>query len=420
MPGSTVCYIPYSRGYPRPLWSWIARTLELDLTVLDIPADVDLNRPIDLPARSTLAKLLAPYLHFPHVIVEGPGGLLWASVLRALGFRGAFTAVAHVNPTSWHDVKAIALFCRFLAPTDRLYVGSSRSADLYRRLGLPAVVGHPYGIDCEMFAINGDARTACRALGIGAGPLIVFAGRLEADKCVHTLIRVAIKARLLFPNLQLAIASSIVDPAYEELLADAMSQEWVFLIRNPAARTLAALYGAADAFVTAATSEYETFGRAPVEAMACGATAIAPRYDGFCETLAQPGGILIDLAWSADDVAIDEFALLRALYERLTSPERAPRSAISSAVRARFSRDQTITMLAHLAAAPAPSPQRMSSDFETFALPDEWSKALAAMRRQPRQESVDWVLAWQTNLELCDADSTFRRSVRRALAGFAA
>ena len=88
-----------------------------------------------------------------------------------------------------------------------------------------------------------------------------------------------------------------VHVAFERLFTQ---ERRVRLVVNPNREQLADLYSAADVFATASTSHYETFGRAPAEALACGTVAIAPRYDGFVDVLAQPGGRLVDVEFEDD------------------------------------------------------------------------------------------------------------------------
>jgi glycosyltransferase involved in cell wall biosynthesis len=62
------------------------------------------------------------------------------------------------------------------------------------------------------------------------------------------------------------IVAHVVDPEYLSLLAKHLTREpEVRLILDPGRDELAALYSAATVFVTASTSHFETFGRAPAE-----------------------------------------------------------------------------------------------------------------------------------------------------------
>src|SRR5262249_39754368 len=150
---------------------------------------------------------------------------------------------------------------------DRVFVGSTPSARIYRAFGVKARVGEPFGIDCHVFRPRKQAPAVLRQLGIAvAGPLLLFAGRVEPDKDLHRLLSVALKARLLFPDLQVVIAAHVVDWNYFEPLSRLFAGEsGLHLVVDPSREQLANLYNAADAFVTASTSHFETFGRAPAE-----------------------------------------------------------------------------------------------------------------------------------------------------------
>src|SRR6185503_16294497 len=120
----------------------------------------------------------------------------------------------------------------------------------------------------------------------------------------------------------------------------------------PGRDQLAGLYAGADVFVTASTSHFETFGRAPAEALACGTPAVAPRYDGFVQVLDQPGGRLVDVDFTDGGPHVDEDQLLRAVYEVLSAPVPPDRSTIAAAARRRLGRSATIGLLAYLAGDP--------------------------------------------------------------------
>src|SRR5262249_40607319 len=146
-----------------------------------------------------------PLLELPWVIAEGPGGFLWAALLRARGFAGGVTILPYLNPRRWFDAACAAVYCKWARPRDRVLVGSTRSAAIYRALGVRASVGEPYGID-PRFHPRDDAAAAVRALGVPPGRMLLYAGRAQADKDLYALLRVGLRARLLFSDLQLVIA----------------------------------------------------------------------------------------------------------------------------------------------------------------------------------------------------------------------
>jgi glycosyltransferase involved in cell wall biosynthesis len=285
------------------------------------------------------------------------------------------------------------------------------------------VVAEPFGIDDRVFQKRTDTGPVLDHLRVPArGPLLLFAGRCEPDKDLHRLLSVALKAGLLFPELRVVLASHHVDRAYASALSRILkSEERVSLVLNPTREQLAALYCAATLFATASTSHFETFGRAPAEAMACGTMAIAPRYDGFAEVLAQPGGCMVDLEFEQGAPRASEASFLRAIYEALSFPPRASGEEIARTAQHRFGRARTLRTLQYLAS-PFPQPEPSGSELNegtapcTLNVPDEWR---AAMRRiELLNPGAALALLWEDRELRSHArhDETFRTSIRCSLA----
>jgi glycosyltransferase involved in cell wall biosynthesis len=401
-----VGYIPYVAAPESAEAGWLAEHLSLDVRVAhEAPPLNDRT----LPPLERLRPAIRDLLPLPAVVAEGPGGFLWAALLRAHGYAGSVTVLPYLNPRRWLDVAAVALYRRFSRPDDRAFVGSAPSASVYAALGAAAWVGEPFGVDDRLFGLRPGAERTRRAMGVPAGRLLVYAGRAQPDKDVHRLVRVGLKARVLFSDLQVVIASHVADEAY---LAPA--REHIHFLADPGRDELADLYNAADVFVTASTSHFETFGRAPAEALACGCRAIAPRYDGFAEVLDQPGGTLVDVELDAagEPEARDEL-LLRAVFDVLSARERPARGEISAAARRRFGRSRTIGLLAHLAGrrprpAPAASPAAVS-------LPEAWRPPLGELARRAPAEAVSWFWEGCDHGRLGAHDGELIAAVRRAL-----
>jgi hypothetical protein len=165
----------------------------------------------------------------------------------------------------------------------------------------------------------------------------------------------------------------------------------VHFVAGPARELLADLYNAADLFVTASTSHFETFGRAPAEALACGLPVVAPRYDGFAEVLAQPGGTLVDVHVD-EATGVPHLAgelLLRAVYDVLSSP-RPPRDDVASAALRRFGRSGTIRLLGYLAGEPSRDPAGWNGVASRVELPREWRQPLAQMGTGAPVDALRW------------------------------
>jgi len=413
---AVVGYVPFEADSASVEARWVADAVGCEIRQ---PAGVpDLNRrpAAPLPDLASLAEPLAPLLRTRWVIAEGPGGFLWAALLRSHGFAGGVTILPYLNPRQWWDVAAAALYRRFRDPRDRVFVGSTPSARIYRRLGVEPQVGEPYGIDDSRFRPRPRAFEVLERLAIPRGRLLLFAGRCQADKDLYRLLRVALKARILFPDLQVVLASHIIDEDYVATIRRELGPDsGVCFVTRPGAEELADLYGAADVFATAATSHFETFGRAPAEALACGTPAVAPRYDGFAEVLDQPGGALVGIEFDAAGPYAREDEMLRAVYDVLSAPHRVPSREISDAARRRFGRSRTLRLLAHVVAedpGAAPPCDLPPADLD---LPRAWMEAIGAMDARSPAAALRQMWTCPGHEDLAAFDDDFVHSVRRAL-----
>lgn len=414
----TVGYLPYDDSAGSVEAGWLSEHLPVAVRVANGTPSLNIGPPQALPSIGRLRDLVGDLLALPAVVGEGPGGFLWAAVLRAHGFTGTATILPYLNPRRWYDVAAVALYRRFADARDRVFVGSRASAAIYRSLGIEASVGEPYGIDDALFGLRPGAARVRQQLSIPPGPVLLFAGRAEPDKDLYRLLRVALKARLLFPDLQVVIASHVVDPLYMSAAQQQLDgNTGVHFVVQPTREQLADLYNTADVFVTASTSQFETFGRAPAEALACGSPAVAPRYDGFVEVLDQPGGKLVDVELDprTGTPIVREDMLLRALYDVLGSPRPPRRREIADRARSRFGRSTTIRLLGYLADGTSP-PRRSTARPAAIELPDGWSQPLAELARRPPLDALAWF--WDD----CDHDGfgdqdneEFVAEVRRSL-----
>jgi hypothetical protein len=231
-----------------------------------------------------------------------------------------------------------------------------------------------------------------------------------------------LKARILFPDLQIVLASHVIDEPYVATLRRELGPGCgVHIIERPHREDLADLYCAADVFVTAATSHFETFGRAPAEALACGTSVVAPSYDGFAEVLDQPGGSLVGVELEESGPHVREDDLLRAVYEVLSAPDRLSVRQVSMAAHRRFARSRTIELLAHiLTNDPAPAID-LDDRSASLVLPGAWQRELDTITGLPPAAGLRRVWSChghEASLDdqnLSTEDGMFVASVRRAL-----
>ena len=134
----TIGYFPYGSTPGSAEAGWLGEHLRVSVRVADPAATLNAGSAAPLPRLESLAGVIGPFLGLPAVVAEGPGGFLWASLLRAHGFSGTVTVLPYLNPRRWQDVAATCVYRRFAAPGDRIFLGSSPSAAVYRGLGVDA------------------------------------------------------------------------------------------------------------------------------------------------------------------------------------------------------------------------------------------------------------------------------------------
>jgi len=116
---------------------------------------------------------------------------------------------------------------------------------------------------------------------------------MAADKNIPELLRVFEIVRE-YRDAELIVCFHFPQKDYlRQCMALADSVEGVRFVQEPSKHALVHWYNAADLFVSTAVSIFETFGRAPVEAMACGTPPVVSAYNGFRDTVAVDSGFLV-------------------------------------------------------------------------------------------------------------------------------
>lgn len=136
------------------------------------------------------------------------------------------------------------------------------------------------GIDPERWRVTAKQRQIARTQY--PGPLVVFTGRLEWEKGVHTLIDALPRLRRRVPGVHLVIAGrgSADTQLIEQVRAKRLRRRVSFLGWLPEEQ-LHALVAAADAVVV--PSLYEPFGIVALEAASVGAPLVVARTGGLAE-----------------------------------------------------------------------------------------------------------------------------------------
>jgi glycosyltransferase involved in cell wall biosynthesis len=171
-----------------------------------------------------------------------------------------------------------AVVPRMLRTADALItVSESVQQDLLRlyRVAPDRVYAIPHGVAFPFVPHPPQhARPVIASLGIRE-PYVIAVGTVEPRKGYPVLLQAVERAAENIPDLQLVIVGAtgwLAEPI-ERALEEAQQRGRVLRLRHISDQTLAALYSAAAAFVTA--SFYEGFNFPLLEALACGAPAIA-------------------------------------------------------------------------------------------------------------------------------------------------
>jgi glycosyltransferase involved in cell wall biosynthesis len=245
--------------------------------------------------------------------------------LRRFGYSGPLVLIPHVNPYPLRMFLHVLLAKQAWGPADRVIVGSSTAASLYQRFfGMRACVVPTYGIDTTLFTKR-DRQASRKELGLFDSPLILYTGRLAPDKNIGVLLGVYQSLRRAIPELRLVLCTRFAEERYLRALASNLSD--AVLLQDFRLEEMPTVYNAADLFVSCATSYYETFGRSPLEAVACGIPVVVPAWNGFRDYIHSDAGTLVPVdffeepisdAWSYGIVDLSKF--VTACVEELKAP----------------------------------------------------------------------------------------------------
>ncbi|MCC7195787.1 MAG: glycosyltransferase [Gemmatimonadaceae bacterium] len=236
------------------------------------------------------------------VIEAGSPGLVpWIVRLASRGLGIPVVAFYHSNfprvfspwpeRASWPRRKLYDLAWRYARRIDRHFahtiVCSRFVGDDLRRAGIDRVTQVPLGVDLELYNVRRRAvHEEVRArYGLPPGPLAGFVGRFAPEKELD----VAIEA---WPRVYERTGATLVlvgdGPQGDSLRRSAAGADWArFLPYERDRDRLADLLAALDVFV--APSSNETFGLAPLEAMASGTPVLTADRGGISEQVEASG-----------------------------------------------------------------------------------------------------------------------------------
>ena len=193
---------------------------------------------------------------------------------------------------------------------DGVFAASRWSADTLRSLGLDNVVLQPLGVDCALFHPQRRDDQWRRELGFAdSDVLLLYAGRFAPEKNLDQLA--AAVARLGAPFVLVAIGDGPRPPSGARVRV---------LPYHSEALQLARALASADLFVHA--GDQETFGLAPLEALACGTPVVVRARGGFLDLIDADAAVGVErdgcdaLAEAIRDVAPRAASLRNAARRR--------------------------------------------------------------------------------------------------------
>jgi glycosyltransferase involved in cell wall biosynthesis len=283
-----------------------------DREAKDFPAEIQARAP-DLQVRTASYEDQRPVAEAGTLFLPGPGLENYAYWRRRSGNQRAFSlcGVTHTTSTDrvmealahgltapvqpWDAIictsRAVQSMVRRQLQENVAYLQSAMGAT---RAGVPMLPMIPLGVDCDAFRRDSALGAAYRQeLGIGAEDIaIILVARLSnATKFSPLPMFLALqkaaerRGRKLHLLLTGWIEGDGSGPAFTEAATQACPDVKVHQLdgQNPEIRAKA--WAAADIFTLPVDNIQETFGLAPVEAMAAGLPVVVTDWDGFRDTV---------------------------------------------------------------------------------------------------------------------------------------
>ncbi|MEO6192586.1 MAG: glycosyltransferase [Thermoanaerobaculia bacterium] len=270
---------------------------------------------------------------FDYVVGDNTAGFLWHALFRLAGDRTPFLLVPRINHVTPEQCYALLLSSQLRGPRDLLFAGCQTAQRSFGRFGfrcepryLPS--NDLPGINLELFRPLPCRAELRAALGLPADhDVLLFTGRVDRDKNIIELFEVLAAVRAERPA-ELVVCFHFQSEPYLAVCRElAAAIGHVRFVERPDSETLVRYYNAADLFVSAGVSVCETFGRSPVEAMACGTPPVASAYNGFRDTITPATGFLVPTlgeGWpQRPDVGRLAATVLAALADREALREKA-------------------------------------------------------------------------------------------------
>ena len=236
---------------------------------------------------------------FDYIVGESSAGFLWHALFRLAGDQTPFLLVPRINQVAPTQSYALLLSSQLRGPRDVVFAGCRAARRSFGQFGFHCEPRHlpSYdlpGMDLKLFRPLPD-RAAVRAeLGLPADrEILLYTGRVDRDKHLLELFEVLAAVRAERP-VELVVCFHFRGEPYLARCCDRAAEIGnIRFVEWPDPETLVRYYNAADLFVSAGVSVCETFGRSPVEAMACGTPSVVSAYNGFRDTVTPSTGFLV-------------------------------------------------------------------------------------------------------------------------------
>ncbi|WP_430461625.1 glycosyltransferase family 4 protein [Thalassolituus sp. LLYu03] len=281
----------------RPRAEWVPEHEEVWCHGLTIPMYPDLQ--LGLPARRKIRRVWDSFQpDAVYIATEGPLGVSALNEARRRGlpvisaFHTNFHRYSGYYGLGWIKTLTLSWLRRFHNRTAVTLVPSADIATDLRAEGFTPVEVLSHGVDCRLFHPRRRSGTLRQSWQVENEPVLLYVGRIAAEKNIPLAIRTWQALRADRPDLKLVMVGD--GPLRAEL-----SREYpdILFAGVQTGERLAQYFASADAFVFPSLTE--TFGLVTLEAMASGLPVVA--FDMAAAALHVCPGKNGELAQGTDD-----------------------------------------------------------------------------------------------------------------------
>lgn len=227
------------------------------------------------------------------VIAEYIESLPLLFFMRKHGYNCPAIMIPHTNPYPLNILIYFLLLKVLSNQHDIILCGSQNAALAYESVvKIPAKNVCTFGIKNIYYKKDQSHSRVLLNLPL-TGKILLYTGRLMNDKGINNLLAVYSDLKKEFHDLQLVLSVSNIDPFYYNQIASLFKD--VILFYRLERTKLLDLYNAADLYISCATSIFETYGKSPLESIACGTPVVLPNWDGFRYYVNEQNGLLAEV-----------------------------------------------------------------------------------------------------------------------------